>query len=311
MKKKLLITLGCSFTEGVGAYDLNKIPSVHRPNNIGNDFVVERYKLYRPRFHMHSWSRYLQKSLNYDVLINLGLGGSSDSNAIKRFIEVFDENSLSENYDVLVVWGLTFPERISFYKDGKNVSILPGYKHGDTNHYSLGVSYNNFTQNNILDHFLEQIFHVKTMRNLCNRYSFNFLYFSMFNFKTNIPTNLAELHTKYFSHDEYLNSYLPDSNFLLKNNEYKNISDADITTMDKFKRFFPSVEEMFRVGMLSPVCGHPNEYGYRFLSHRLFSIIEQKFPQYVNHNTPDFFSSLYWGEPSTWVGILPYQQTIK
>ena len=146
MKKKLLITLGCSFTEGVGAYDLNKIPSVHRPNNIGNDFVVERYKLYRPRFHMHSWSRYLQKSLNYDVLINLGLGGSSDSNAIKRFIEVFYENSLSENYDVLVVWGLTFPERISFYKDGKNVSILPGYKHGDTNHYSLGVSYNNFTQ---------------------------------------------------------------------------------------------------------------------------------------------------------------------
>lgn len=308
MKKKLLITLGCSFTEGVGAYDLNKVPSIHSLNNIKEDFVVDRYKLYKPRFHEQSWSRFLQKSLNYDELINLGLGGSSDSNAIKRFIEVFDENSLSEEYDVLVIWGLTFPERISFYRKGRNASILPNYKHNDVNHYALGLSYSNFTQDNILDHFLEQIFHVKTMRNLCDRYRFNFLYFSMFNFRTNISINLADLHTKYFSHDEYLNSYLPDTNFLVKNPEYKNISDGDIMAMDNFKRFFPSNEEMFRVGMLSPVCAHPNEYGYKFLSQRLFSIIEQKFPQYINHDTPDFFNSIYWGEPHHWYGILPYHQ---
>ena len=28
MKKKLLITMGCSFTEGVGAYDLSVSPKV-------------------------------------------------------------------------------------------------------------------------------------------------------------------------------------------------------------------------------------------------------------------------------------------
>jgi hypothetical protein len=308
MKKKLLITMGCSFTEGVGAYK-NNISQLHEKGNLRNDFNGNIYRLNRPRFHKYAWGHQLQKKLNYDVHYNLGSAGSSDSFAAKRFVEMFHKTSLSEEYDVLVIWGLTFPERISFYKQGIIHSIMPGMKNTENfKKYTLGVSYTNFIDDRFFDPLLEQIFYVNVIKDLCTLYDFNFLYFSMFNIHHHTDgtqKNYTDFHIKYWPDDRYLNSYLPDINFWDSQKDIK-ISDEEMAVCDKIKRFLPTSEEMLRLNMLSPICTHPNEHGYKFLSERIFSIIEQRFPHYINNQEPEMFSNIYCGNSFIWGNVMPY-----
>ena len=75
MKPKLLITLGCSYTSGIGTSD--------------------------PYHHM--WSRQLGIKLGFDKLINLGKAGASNSGCIKKFNEMVNNFPLNE-YDILVIF---------------------------------------------------------------------------------------------------------------------------------------------------------------------------------------------------------------
>jgi hypothetical protein len=88
MKKKLLITLGCPLTEGVGCYDTATIPP-DMVNMLKHEKFSEVYDMNRERFHKFSWPSYLQKQLNYDFLINLGLGASSTSGNLKVWFEKY------------------------------------------------------------------------------------------------------------------------------------------------------------------------------------------------------------------------------
>jgi hypothetical protein len=71
MKKKLLITLGCSYTEGVGCYESRFLENNNPKPGI---FWPDAYEGSRARFHAEGWPAKLQKLLNYDHLINLGKG---------------------------------------------------------------------------------------------------------------------------------------------------------------------------------------------------------------------------------------------
>ena len=110
MKTKLLITLGCSYTEGVGCYDPSVLNDEKLPLGVGRGFEVYTKSL--DRFHNFGWPSRLQKKLQYDSLWNIGHGGASNSETAKRWMELFGDKNLSEEYDVLVLWMVTYAERI-------------------------------------------------------------------------------------------------------------------------------------------------------------------------------------------------------
>lgn len=90
MKPKLLITLGCSYTSGIGTSD--------------------------PYHHM--WPRQLGIKLGFDKLINLGKAGASNSGCIKRFNKMVNNFPLND-YDILVIFLMTEPSRFSFFIDNE------------------------------------------------------------------------------------------------------------------------------------------------------------------------------------------------
>jgi len=268
MKKKLLITLGCSFTEGEGAYDLTKDYTEKDRNGL---FITR----HRDRFHQYGWPAFLQKKLKYDTLINLGFIGASNSQISKRFFEVFNDSKLSEEYDVLVIWMVTLPQRISFYSNYKIESV----SHGSTTDYSKKTIYNmylKFIKDVDIDPLLDTMFYIKTVQAACKAYNFNFLY------TMPLYENLQEL-------TKNMNFLYPNKNFL--NLYYKIFNNHT-------EGIFPYSSDTF---YKSPVCSHPNEHGYKYISDNIFKIIEQFFPEYINIDyEPTIYENIYQGEPKYW-----------
>ena len=85
MKKKLLFTLGCSFTEGDGAYPNEPffepegipIDGSRRMEIHGSDLQNWYRNTYTSSFHHNGWPAQLVRKLGYDKLINIGKCASS------------------------------------------------------------------------------------------------------------------------------------------------------------------------------------------------------------------------------------------
>tara|TARA_R110002153_G_scaffold46791_1_gene132127 strand:- start:175 stop:1017 length:843 start_codon:yes stop_codon:yes gene_type:complete len=173
-KPRLLITVGDSLTEGVGCYDLELIKTHNitqqenhfNYNNPYNKKFEEFYDKSMEGFHELGWPNNLGKKLNYDKVINIGASGSSSSAHLKLFVEKILPKNLSQ-YDVLVIWMLTDPRRISFYSDGK----IRGF-HVGTN---LHNEYINSSSGIIFDSNLETIFYIKCMEEICENNNFDLL----------------------------------------------------------------------------------------------------------------------------------------
>ena len=96
MKPKLLITLGCSWTEGVGCY----VPSVYYNASTAVTFndiepLISKYHdKNKKNFHEFGWPNRLGKKLAFDKVINLGVGGSSNSTAVKIIYEFIEQNDI-------------------------------------------------------------------------------------------------------------------------------------------------------------------------------------------------------------------------
>ena len=67
MKKKVLITIGCSFTEGVGCYDYTKLPTGKSVNDLSDTEFSKYYGSQLDNFLEGSWGTQLAKLLNYDL----------------------------------------------------------------------------------------------------------------------------------------------------------------------------------------------------------------------------------------------------
>jgi hypothetical protein len=267
MKKKLLITLGCSFTEGVGCYDPLLLDTNGKP--IYDEGLV--YNSSVDRFHTLGWPAKLQKKLQYDCLWNLGHGAASNSENVKRWTEIFSTKKISDEYDVLVIWMLTFSGRISFYKDGKIRSVLPGSKNPtDVNHIFYN-SYLNFLGDNFnKDMILEMYFYVNIIKTICELSNYKFLYINT----SNSEGRDLDLLTKSTNSLNFAYKTLyPEYNSVLDRNDYA-----------KYSAF----------------CGHPNENGYELIAERLFQMILHEHKYLVNNNTPETYDMLYLGEPRQW-----------
>lgn len=254
MKPKLLITMGDSNTEGVGCWSDDT--NIYSPENYGANIE---------RFHRLGWPPRLQMKLNYDYLINLGMGGSSDSHQLKSFIENITDEEL-EKYDVLVVWMMTFPGRFSFYRNKQVFSVqassLNNRKLPEISR--LALSYTNFINNVIEDSALEQLYHIRVFNKICKNAGVKFLFCSL---DDGQYAFLKQNATEHFMVSNNLNNYEKEIYpQYCKNPEYK-----------------------------SRLCTHPNEHGYEFIAENIFNVIHENFLGLVNCNNNVEFTQEWRG----------------
>lgn len=155
----VLITIGCSWTEGVGCWDnLNK-------SHISHNTYLELKPKYIERFHSLAWPNIVGKKLGYDEVINLGKAGSSTSGQVKRFME-FDV----PDANIDIIWMLSDPSRISFYNN-KKVKDHVVNSYGDT----LIQEYVKYVKDLNIDTSLEQLFYINVMREIVSNRNYNFI----------------------------------------------------------------------------------------------------------------------------------------
>ena len=241
MKQKLLITLGDSLTEGIGCIDVNTIPENFNPQ-VDMETLFQLYHLNIENFKKGCWPTKLKEKLKYDDVINLGLGGASTSGNLKQLLDEFPNENF-DNYDVLVIWMLTDPTRISFYINGVIENQNVGNHRGDC---PIMDSYISKIKDN--DPILEQIFYIKLMEEICGNRNWNLLitYWGKWG---------EELLNQYKT-DNYLSPYynpiIPPNIYDVKNKKYR-----------------------------SPICNHPNEIGYEYMSNMIYNRIQEYHPQYI------------------------------
>jgi hypothetical protein len=277
MKKKLLFTMGCSYTEGVGCYDMNYINHMIKKNPEYQD-ITRHFDIYensKKRFRENGWPANLQKKLNYDVLINMGKRATANSQHLKVFIEKYGDKNLSDEYDVLVIWLMTHPSRFSFYNEYMVRTILNNFISGDAAIDNLSDAVVNWIKDPHYNFLLEHLYEVRTMKLLCDRFNYKFLVGS-----------LSEYASDFFDkvypgiQDYNLNYYI------------KKLKGDDMTLLPPSKNEAPEY--------WSTICLHPNELGYEVLAQNMYYVIQNVFPEYISNRSPKKFELIYDGEPIDW-----------
>jgi len=159
VKKKLLITLGCSVTEGQGCWGgtIKSRPSLAQMSNLSSNDLK--------RFRKFGWPNRVGKKLGFDKVINLARGGGSNSGQIKLLYE--REYS---DWDVYVIWMMTDSSRFSFYINKTIKDYVPNFIHN-----SLSKGYVEEIVDIEADTVLESLFYVDVLRNLCKVRGYNLL----------------------------------------------------------------------------------------------------------------------------------------
>lgn len=263
MKKKMLITLGCSYTEGVGCYE------PHLLDNFGNIKdevdIATAYKLSLPRFHNEGWPVKLQKLLKYNHLVNLGAGAASNLYTIKHLIEFLPQWNtphVTENYDVLVIWMMTHFNRQSVYQKGRLHNVGPNNISPDIDFLNAYLSL--LSEKDLL---LENLFALRTVQYICELNNFTFMY---------INADTAEGRLI----DTYNTKLSLNKHFFQQHPGVLGILHLD----EKYRSF----------------CDHPNELGYSIVAQRIFDTINVIHPELVNVTTPEKFTMEYKGAPRQW-----------
>lgn len=240
MKKKLLITIGDSFTEGVGCYD-----PVLLEKYIKNEITMEdMYIPSQPRYKQYAWPTYVAKNLNYD-LINLATGGMANSAMAKTLIKNQFDNLLEKYQNVIVILMLSDPGRISFYKQGQVSSIIPNTDVPDD--LELYQHYLKFINLPEVDFVMETAFYVKAIESFCRANQYNFIYGSF-------VWNIEEM-SMFYNTNQNIHKYL-----------YKEAPRSLIQLLGKNNNFYA-------------VCGHPNESGHKLIGNKITKVLLRNFTE--------------------------------
>jgi len=255
VKKKLLITMGCSHTEGYGCWDettfsdemLLKLKK-HTPINpfFGSDnsnikfHTNELISKNKNNFKTKGWPANLAKLMGTADILNLGKGASSNSGQTKEFFKRNLHKNPYAEYDVTLVWLMTEPFRISFYVNRKienymidSHPIWKEYFKEIISHHSKDM----FNGIPVEDPTLESIFYFNIMETVCIKNNWKFHAFPL----TNVFSKYFRKHES--SDNFHENCVMP----LLDDNNLK---------------------------LYSHVCGHLNEMGYQQVAKSMYSVIK-------------------------------------
>lgn len=232
--ENLLITIGDSWTEGVGCYS-DDLLFRYQNRKITLDQLTHAGKT-AGTFNVGSWAYQLSQDLGYD-LINLGLGGTANSWAAKTLINESDNDYLSKYTNVLVVWLLSEPSRFSFYCQNSLASWMPAYPsvHGDTQRFLR--AYFDEVKSSFEDDVKETKFYVKAVDSFCKARGYKFAYGSAFTIYPGFENVSTNLH---------------------KHTSYKCFNDL-LTNIDRRALFSPDQ--------------HPNELGYQYIGTEIAKVL--------------------------------------
>ena len=241
--KNILITLGCSFTQGDGCWDLETLKKPLFNGKPFKDFTFREksilFEFNQDRFLKLGWPSRLQEMLGYDELYNLGFGGASISHSVKMFMEDIYYKDFT-NCNVLVIQLGSFPHRISFYKNG----IINTLNHGNPIHDNyikeVTIEDDSFEESTktVDDTTLEFYFYMKMMKELCENKGWNFLFTSV--------RGTENIHM-----NRYIDKDKLESNFM------------------SFKESLVHYPDEYR----SEICGHPNDKWYDIMAKRMYECI--------------------------------------
>lgn len=168
MKKKLLVTLGDSYTEGVGCYDMTRMPEGVKYNGLKK----EDREYQEERFHRLGWPNRVGKALGFDKVLNLGLGGSSISFSAKMLVEKVVGNPNYSDFDIFIIWMGTEPTRFSFFDGYTLKNFRPS---NDPHTSSFSREYLNCIKDPTLGGLNEQVFYTKVVEQVCQNNSYRLL----------------------------------------------------------------------------------------------------------------------------------------
>lgn len=265
MKPKLLISLGCSWTEGVGCYDppISYDP-LHELSKDEIEYqVLNHYVNNRDRFHEMGWPNKVAKRLGFDKVINLGVGGSSNSAHLKILYEFVEDNDISE-YDVLIIWLMTEPVRFSFYINGRIKNFQKHYIDFYQTKSTLMDEYIKEIGDINLDPVLEHKFYLKTLENFCTSHNIDLI----------------------------TTSWNPAYRFLFKLYDSK-------TYLHKSPRLMKPPKDIDDSGNLKnySFCRHPNENGYDWISNEIVNGIRNNHPKWYSDTINENIECIWNGDP--------------
>jgi hypothetical protein len=285
VKKRLLITVGDSYTLGVGSYNplvvkvYNELlPTMSKEEKWAWEEIFHDYYL------NHGWPTYLQKLLKCDHLINCSRGGSSNSGIVKTFMELYENETFSE-YEVNLVWGMTWPERISFYAGAKTPFIkdhVPNMKQMSSvndlliteskpwdslQKVNLRKAYVEFINNIPHDTVREALFYKSILHMMCKYRGWNFSFWWCDKSTRNYITKLHP------GPEFYQDVVIPNES---NGNIYKPLRVDD---------------------------RHCNEEGYKKIAQDIFNAMQQRQPQCLPPN--DYLVNEYSSE---WTGMVKFHK---
>jgi hypothetical protein len=167
-RENLLITIGDSYTAGVGVYTSEQVQDYKAGKKTVSDLFAETVRTCGAG----SYPAHLAELMDCDLL-NLGIGGGSNSASIKRLINHYDYNYIEQYKNVVVVWLLSDPCRISFYSNEQLISYIG-------NNDLVRLAYIKEVLKSDLDAELETKFYLQTAFYFCKAKEYKFFYGTAF-----------------------------------------------------------------------------------------------------------------------------------
>jgi len=233
----LLITLGDSWTQGVGCYEPELKQKMLNDELTRQELFLASFN----RFAEHSWPVHTARHLNAEVK-NLAMGGDANSASVKRLL--MGKHDQYINYqNVVVVFLMTDPARFSFYNSvdapGLIQSFMPGSPH--PGHEQFLGHFLEHCLHHPDDEILEMVFYLKVVEHFCKAQGYHFYYGSAFykdmkKFHGVYPKSRALIH--------------PDHSCI-----------AEMVELDSI--------------LMSDICHHPNEHGYQKIGDYIGEYIRQ------------------------------------
>lgn len=238
LDKNLLITLGDSWTYGVGCYIPELLDQRGNPTIPAEEIYIKSAH----RFKEYGWPNLCSKTLEYE-LINLGSGGAANSALAKMLLDNKQYKDLKKVYNrVVLVFLLSDPIRFSYY----NNNILSSYTTRAPTIKENNLSVHNWDSFTGLESFLdwyvnnvnvtdaskETAFYLRTVEYFCKYYEYDFYWGTAF-------TDVEEILPYYDNHDACLHN-------------------------KQFSCFRQYIFDTLNTSAFS-YCHHPNERGYRLI----------------------------------------------
>jgi hypothetical protein len=178
----LLITLGDSWTEGVGCYPDSILEKYGNPPkmNYRDPSCFDDYNFLSKYYGENSWPSRLSSLLENYEIINLGKAGSANSACAKRF-EIFLRNFNRQQYGrILVIFLMSEPSRFSFFSDNQIRSFLPSWHQDDVREEKFTNYYTSIVAKSDTDFWSESIFYLNCIDSFCNNHGMDFVFGSAF-----------------------------------------------------------------------------------------------------------------------------------